>query len=66
MPEKYFYKGYEIVPMVTHVLVRAPAYKNKIVKVVKSAIEAKLWIEQVESAHQIRQSAKEIDEILLR
>jgi len=66
MPDKYFYKGYEIVQMVTHVLVRAPAYKNKIVKVLKSSNEAKLWIEQIESIHEVRRSAKEIDEILAK
>lgn len=66
MPEKYFYKGYEILPMVTHVLVKAPAYRNKVVKVTKSTNEAKLWIEQVESMAEVRASAKKIDEILAK
>ena len=64
MPEKYFYKGYEILPLVTHTLIKSPALKNKVVKVVKSFIEAKLWIEQDLSMAELRRSAKEVDDIL--
>jgi hypothetical protein len=66
MPEKYFYKGYEIVPMITHVLVKSPALKNRVVKVVASSNEAKLWIEQDLSMSEIRESARKIDEILAK
>lgn len=66
MPEKYFYKGYEIVSLITHTLIKSPALKNRVVKVVSGMVEAKLWIEQDLSVAELRASAKKVDEILAK
>lgn len=59
--EKYFYKGFEIVPTKDGVKVLAPSLKFKVVKLAKTAVEAKLWIETVESDAELKRAARAID-----
>lgn len=58
--DKYFYKGLEIVPTKDGVKVLAPSLKFKVVKIAKSAVEAKLWIETIETEAQLKRAALEI------
>lgn len=64
MTNPYFYKGYRISDRMTHFIVSAPALKNKVIKVTRTIGEAKLWIETLETANDVRRAAREIDAIL--
>lgn len=61
----YFYKGFKIVdrPDGTFAVI-APAIGNKLVKLTGTKIEAKLWIERVDSRIELIQASKKIDKIL--
>jgi hypothetical protein len=59
--EKYFYKGFEIVPVKGGVKVLAPSLKFKVVKLAKTAIEAKLWIETIETDAELKRAARAIE-----
>lgn len=61
---KYFYKGFEILPIKDGFVVRAPSYRNKIVKVTKTQIQAKMWIEKIDSNLDVMRAALAVEKIL--
>lgn len=61
----YFYKGFRIIGRSDGTFaVISPAIGNKLVKLTKSRIEAKIWIEQVDSKIQLIQANQAIEKIL--
>lgn len=61
----YFYKGFKIVERPDgSFAVIAPAIGNKLVKLTKSRIDAKMWIEKVETRMDLIQASQRVDKIL--
>lgn len=56
----YFYKGFNIVEKNGYFYVLGPMVGNKVVKITKTKIDAKLWIERADSTVELRRQAYQL------